>query len=127
MDVNFPCRYPLLFATDEAVGKRTFFSFVSYFVTTFGRWYNGFSVIGEEHVPREGAALLVGLHTTHNVEIATFIFEGQRRTGRVVRQLLHRTVKPVYLLSNYFGGVMGSQEVAVDLLKVTIIESHLGL
>ena len=116
--VDYKAKHPLLFESDEKKSSRLIFRSVSALIRMMASHFHGFTIVGSDHLPRKGAALIVGLHTTHNVELPCFIFQGQRETGRVVRQLLHRSVEILGKLSNYHGGNAGSKEIAIELLKV---------
>lgn len=115
--VDHKAKHPALFEPDEKKSRRLIFSACSALFRLIGSRFYRFTIVGSDRLPRKGAALVVGLHTTHNVELPCLIFQGQRETGRVVRQLLHRSVKILGPIPNYFGGIAGSQQVAVDLLK----------
>lgn len=78
--------------------------------------FHGAEFHGVENLP-EGAALFIGLHSTHNADI----FPGQQMmykfSGRVVRGLIHHLFYMCMPFARNLGLVPGTRGTAVELLK----------
>jgi 1-acyl-sn-glycerol-3-phosphate acyltransferase len=85
----------------------------------FERWHR-YRVVGLEHVPAEGAALIVGFHAFSAIDM---LLLGRRiyvRDGRVIRGLTDRLafhIPGVRDLATTMGIVVGSQANGVGLLR----------
>mmetsp|Transcript_8927 Transcript_8927/g.17309 ORF Transcript_8927/g.17309 Transcript_8927/m.17309 type:complete len:286 (+) Transcript_8927:127-984(+) len=106
-----------VFESDEKISSRWAYRAGVSLFGALGMALHGFRIEGTQHVPTKGAALIYGLHTTHNLDVLYFLSSGFRQTRRVVRVLLHQTSHIVSHATKLFGGVVGSREVAVRLLK----------
>ena len=86
-------------------------------IANLGHHFHQTTFTGLHHIPSEGPALLVGIHTTHNLDVPLIIAEGTELTKRVPRALLHRSSDCIRWLSRRFGAVPGRKAVALDILR----------
>lgn len=84
------------------------------------RTYHRHEVVGMEHLPKEGAALVVVNHSLATYDIVLLMTAIYSDFGRLPRPLIDRLffkVPFVGQLATIFGAVQGSQNGATDLLK----------
>lgn len=89
-------------------------------ITSFGKYYNGYEVVGEENVPSEGPALIVFYHGLMPLDVWYFGLHHYLRTGRLIRGLGDRWLfktPGLKQLVEAVGGVEGRPQVALQLLK----------
>lgn len=78
------------------------------------------SMVGEDHVPKEGAALLVGNHTIFGIDSVVLGALVQRRIGRTMRWLGEKNIWRIPGLRDLVdaaGGIPGEPEGATELLE----------
>ena len=85
--------------------------------TFVGRFFYGLTVEGESNIPKNGPALIIGIHTTHNTDFMLGMAYVCRARGRVVRAMLHYAAGFLGPVTNRFGGAPGSQDLVMELLK----------
>ena len=79
------------------------------------------SVVGEENIPKKGGTMLLGFHSTHNVDIFLGIFLVFQTLGRAVRGMIHHGVYACFPWVKYVGLVPGYRSTAEALLKAGYI------
>jgi len=107
------------FLHDDEIGGSFVFKIFSLMGFWFSRLFNDYEMIIPEYVhERRGkGALIVTVHTTHNMDIFTAVTGLYKAYGVVVRCLLFRTVVTLVPWTKYLGAVGGYRDVAVELLK----------
>lgn len=89
-------------------------------ITTFGKLYNGFEIIGEDNIPKEGPALIVFYHGLMPLDVWYFGLEYYLRHGRLIKGLGDRWLfktPGLKQLVETVGGVEGTPETARRLLR----------
>lgn len=93
-------------------------------ITSFGRFYNSYEVVGDHHIPQDGPALIVFYHGLMPIDVWYFGLNHYLKTGRLIRGLGDRWLFKTPLLKQLVesvGGVEGRPEVAKRFLE----EGHL--
>mmetsp|Transcript_26758 Transcript_26758/g.41855 ORF Transcript_26758/g.41855 Transcript_26758/m.41855 type:complete len:186 (-) Transcript_26758:1530-2087(-) len=113
-------RFPRMFRSDPEFGESPLPTFVRNVWLKHSAFFHDFQIEGVSNLPESGAALIVGIHTTHNHDIPMACAHAYKAKGRVVRAMLHRAILSMPGATNILqrlGGAPGSRELAIELLK----------
>lgn len=109
-------KYPTQFASDEYLASSIVWKLAYLAFWVFPNWFHDIDILGEENLP-EGGAVLVGLHSTHNVDIITSQFILYQLGGRFPRGLIHRVLFNFISYVRWLGLVPGYRDSGVALLE----------
>lgn len=94
------------------------YSAVKLFSYQLGCYFHDFEIEGLENMPPEGkGALMISIHSTHNVDIPMGLTGLYEKTGRVPRGLLHRVLFTLHPFVKYLGFIPGQRHTAKHLLQ----------
>lgn len=104
------------FLSDDEIASHWFWKLAEATIWPINNWLHRLSYVGNEKIP-DGGALLIYIHSTHNVDIPFGIIGTYKATGKVVRGLVHRWVMMFFPVFAYLGMVPGYRDTALELLK----------
>lgn len=105
------------FLTDDQIASHWFWRLAEATIWPINNWLHRISYVGNEKIPDDTGALLVYIHSTHNIDIPFGIIGTYKATGKVVRGLVHRWVMFFFPVFAYLGMVPGYRDTALELLK----------
>lgn len=110
-------RESVAFLSDDEMSGSIVYRATKLFMYHFWGWFHDFELRGLENLPAGKGALIISMHTTHNMDIFMGVTGIHELTGRAPRGLLHRVLFEFFPSVRYVGMVPGSRGTAVQLLK----------
>jgi 1-acyl-sn-glycerol-3-phosphate acyltransferase len=105
-----------IFMPDKDIGESSIFQVLSTLNLQWCRFFHDLTVEGIENIPKNQGVMLVGFHTTHNMDIFLGVFVIYEKLGRAVRGMLHHMVYKFNPWVKYIGLVPGYRSTAEKLL-----------
>lgn len=106
------------FLSDEELSSGLVYRLITLLYYHVARFFHAYETVGIEKLPPKGeGALLVTMHTTHNVDIFTCATMVSAVSGRAPRGLIHRRVYQFHPWVKHVGMVPGNRSTAVDFLR----------
>jgi hypothetical protein len=113
-----------IFLPDKEIGSSQLFQFLSALNLKWARVFHDLTVVGMDNIPKDKGVMLVGFHSTHNVDILLGVFAVYEHLGRAVRGMLHHLVYQFNPWVKYIGLVPGYRSTAEKLLNLGYITGN---
>jgi len=106
-----------IFLPDSEIGSSAIFDITKRLTLGWSRWFHDIDIVGQENLPKDKGAMLLGFHTTHNADILLVLFMIHQETGRAVRGMVHRTLYACLPWLKHFGLAPGDRTTAIECLR----------
>uniref|UniRef100_A0A7S4LZV6 Phospholipid/glycerol acyltransferase domain-containing protein n=1 Tax=Guillardia theta TaxID=55529 RepID=A0A7S4LZV6_GUITH len=96
--------------SDEWLSSRWLYKMVQSITVIYAKYFHNYTLEGAHHIPKDGSAMFVSLHSTHNTDIPIAALVPQRYTGRPIRCLLHSWSWWYQSIFIRLGGIAGTRK-----------------